>query len=343
MKKNYYDILGVDKNASQDAIKKAFRKLSLKWHPDRQSGKSGKERKEAEEKFKEIGEAYETLSDPQKRKRYDNPGFSGFKDFFGGGFHHTWNGWNTTADWAKTIQPGSNCTATLNLNIEDFYNRGKKKVVFIKQFRCKTCNGAGGEGVKTCPHCNGTRIITETNQQGNMFFQNTYPCPYCSGTGKIVEHRCADCSGTGLIGKLYEETIDLSELEIWHIIKDGINLNFNGKGSESKDKDGPNGNLIVTVNHEYDHNIYNINGETGDVEQKLYIDWKDVLLGDKVVLDMPGGHKMKVTIPECCEIGKKLRLGGKGINGADYYICVIPKFPEKLTDKEKELILKLKQ
>lgn len=345
MAKNYYDVLGVAKNATQDEIKKAFRKLSLKYHPDRQSGKSEKEKKEAEEKFKEIGEAYDTLSDQEKRRQYDNPGFDGgFGDFFNHGFGDPgdiFGGFRHGPVRNMEDMYGKDCKTKVDLGIDDFYFRGIKDAVFLKQVRCSTCDGKGGEGVETCPYCHGTGMVTESRQQGNMFFQSSHPCPHCQGSGKTIKKKCASCSGTGFIGKMWKESIDLSKIPVEYLIQDGININVGPKGSESKDPSGRNGNLIVTLHHTYDKSIYNIE-ENGSVVQKVDVDWKSAILGDKIILDMPGDHKMKVTIPECCDPGRRLRIPGKGINGADYVLDVNVKFPKSLDKETKKAIQELK-
>lgn len=340
MAKNYYDVLGVQKGASKDDIKKAFRKLSLKYHPDRQSGKSDEEKKEAEAKFKEIGEAYETLSDDKKRQEYDNPGFSGgFSDFFNSGFNPFGGGFGARARNMEDMY-GKECRATIDLDIDDFYFKGIKSIAYLKQVRCTTCNGAGGEGVESCPYCGGTGMITESRQQAGMFFQSSHPCSYCKGTGRTVKKKCASCSGTGFIGKMWKEDIDLHKIPTEYMLQDGININVGPLGSDSKDPSGQNGNLVVTLHHTYDKSKYKIE-ENGTVVQKLDISLKDALLGNKVIVSMPGNHKMKMTIPECCDPGRRLRINGKGIDGADYIFEVRPEFPKELTKEQKEAVEKL--
>lgn len=346
MKKNYYDILGVSKDATDADIKKAYKKLALKYHPDRQNGKSEAEKKEAEERFKEINEANDTLSDPKKRQAYDNPGF--------GGFGGTWSGFGGTNDpWEEMFRMhtggksknlkeyyGDNCEAKLNVNIDDLYFRGIKSVAFLKNFRCTTCNGEGGTGVRTCPHCNGTGMVTESKQQGNMFFQSSHPCQYCQGQGKVIDKKCPDCSGTGFIGKLWKEDIDLSHIPIQYLLMDGVRIDCGHLGSHSKNPNGTPGTLYVTIQHAYDHDKYKVD-KYGNVEAKTDVDWKDVLLGNKVEIHLPD-QTMRVTIPECCETGKKLRIKGKGVAGHDYTIVINPTFPTKLDDDTKKAIKKLK-
>ena len=338
--KDYYDILGVSRDASQDDIKKAYKKIMLKYHPDRIGNKSDKEKKEAEEIVKSANEAYETLSDPQKKQEYDNPGFgSGFDpwaEFFGHSKEPSWH----TEDYRDLR--GKNCEGKLNIDISDLYFRGIKSVAYLKDFRCNVCDGEGGTGIKVCSHCNGTGMVTESRRQGNMFFQSSHPCPYCNGKGKTVEHKCAACSGTGFIGKLVSEEIDLSRIPLEYLLKDGIRIDVGPLGSESKSVNGTNGELYITVQHTYDHNKYHID-DYGNVEGKEDIDWKDVMLGGKIEINLPGNQKMRINLPECSEVGKKLRIKGKGIDGHNYTMVVNPVFPKTLDKETKKAIERLKE
>lgn len=346
MKKNYYDILGVSKDATEADIKKAYKKLALKYHPDRQNGKSEAEKKEAEERFKEVNEANDTLSDPKKRQEYDNPGFGafgGYESGFGMGGRDPWEEmFNMHGNRGTSIKDyhGEDCEAKLNIDINDLYFKGVKSVAFLKNVRCHTCNGEGGTGIKTCSYCNGTGNITESRQQGNMFFQSMRPCPYCNGIGKTVEKKCSDCSGTGFIGKLYKEDINLANIPIQYLLMDGVRVNCGQHGSDSKNPNGTPGTLYVTIQHAYDHDKYKVDS-TGNIEAKTDVDWKDLLLGNKVEVHLPN-QTMRVVIPECCETGKKLRLKGKGIDGHDYTIVINPTFPTKLDEDTKKAIKKLK-
>lgn len=340
--KDYYDILGVSRDASEDDIKRAYKKIMLKYHPDRMGNKSDKEKKEAEEIVKSANEAYETLSDPQKKQEYDNPGFgSGFNpfaDFFG---HDRSSGPSWHTEDYRDLR-GKNCEGKLNVDISDFYFRGIKSVAYLKDFRCNVCDGEGGTGVKVCSHCNGTGMVTESRRQGNMFFQSSHPCPYCNGKGKTVEHKCAACSGTGFICRLVSEEIDLSRIPLQYLLKDGIKIDVGQLGSESKSTNGTNGELYITVQHTYDHNKYHIDNY-GNVEGKEDIDWKDVILGGKIEINLPGNQKMRINLPECSEVGKKLRIKGKGIDGHDYTMVVNPVFPKTLDKETKKAIEHLKE
>ena len=185
-------------------------------------------------------------------------------------------------------------------------------------------------------------MVTESRRQGNMFFQSSHPCPYCNGKGKKVEHKCAACSGTGFIGKLVSEEIDLSRIPLQYLLKDGIKIDVGQLGSESKSPNGANGELYITVQHTYDHNKYHIDNY-GNVEGKEDIDWKDVMLGGKIEINLPGNQKMRINLPECSEVGKKLRIKGKGIDGHDYTMVVNPVFPKTLDKETKKAIERLKE
>ena len=199
--KNLYDILGVSNNASEDEIKKAYKKAAIKYHPDRQGGKSDKEKQEAEEKFKEIGAAYAILSDPQKRQRYDTYGtidedmMAGTGFDMGDIFRHMMGGFmggnfgdmfgrqrQSYPSEAKSIQ------VNIPLSIEQIFNGYSHEIEYDVDYRCKDCNGAGGTGVETCPHCHGTGMITRTQQSGFGIIQHQSPCPYCNGTGKTIKN-----------------------------------------------------------------------------------------------------------------------------------------------------------
>lgn len=352
--KDYYSILGVNRNASQDEIKKAFRKLSLKWHPDRQQGKSEEEKKAAEEKFKEISEAYETLSDKDKRAAYDNPGFSGtgnpfsdfssmfrgdpfFSDIFA---NHTGNG---TMYFA---QPGKDIVIPLTITLEDLYLRPIKEIKYTRKVRCSHCHGLGGDKVEDCPRCHGTGMITNIQRQGNMTFQTSSPCPNCGGTGKIVFGRCEHCHGTGFEEEETTQQIDLSQIPLTYLIKDGVMLFVGNFGDDSRDEKGNPGKLQLRISLQYDKSKYIING--WNIQQKIDVDVDKMLLGGEIKFTMPNKKVMKIKIKECQQDGSMLKIAGKGLTGfdafgnnkmtGDYYIELHTKIPETLTDKQKKAI-----
>lgn len=334
--KDYYSILGIDKSANQNDIKKAYKKLALKYHPDKQGGKSDDEKKEAEVKFKDINEAYSVLSDEKKRQEYDNPNmfggdFSFFNDLFGGG--PTWQS-------QHTISRGRNCNINLDVTLDDLYTKRIKQVSFLKDFRCHTCNGEGGKGKRTCSHCNGTGMITESSMRGGMFFQSSHPCQYCDGKGYTIENVCSDCYGTGIERKIHTESIDLSKIPMKYLLHDGISINLGNIGSESKDVGGQNGNLIARIVHNYDKTKYTVS-QTGEIESLIEIDWKDALLGTKLDVELPGNQKIKVSIPECCQPNQRLKIVGKGIDGANYILRMMPRFPKSLDKDTRKCLEKL--
>lgn len=354
--KDYYNILGVDKNATQDEIKKAFRKLSLKWHPDRQQGKSDEEKKAAEEKFKEISEAYETLSDKDKRAAYDNPGFARmngqgnpfgdfanmFHDdpFFGDIFGRR----SGTGNMYFT-QKGADTIVPLTITLEDLYLRPIKEIKYYRKIRCSHCHGVGGDKVEDCPKCHGTGIITEIQRQGNMTFQSSRPCPNCGGTGHIVFGKCEHCSGTGFETEQAIQKIDLSKVPLTYLLKDGVMLNVGPFGDDSKDEKGMPGNLQVKIILDYDKSKYIIDG--WNIQQKIDVDVDIMLLGGDAKFTMPDGKIMKVKIKECQQDGSILKLAGKGLSWpdqfgnttrGDYFIELRAKIPESLTDKQKKAI-----
>ena len=241
MAKNYYEILGVDENVSTDELKKIYRQLSIKYHPDRNQGD-----KEAEEKFKEIAEAYEVLSDEEKRKKYDferkmgegggfDPfsafgGFDPFSHFGGFGRHH------------KPIEKGSDIFLNVNVSLSDIYNKKHVKVSYNKNVPCHHCNGSGAEGgkVSICPICNGTGVITTTKIEGNVRYATQMPCQHCHGQGKTIDKKCKHCNGSG-----FEVTKDYLDFNIPEEAFDGANVMVEGRGDLPKSKDGIPGNLVL--------------------------------------------------------------------------------------------------
>lgn len=345
-KKSYYDILGISKDATADDIKKAYRKMSLKYHPDKQAGKTDTEKKAAEEKFKEVNEAYETLSDSSKRAEYDNPGFNfngswnGFDPFEGMKSHFGGFG-NPFGTRAATASPGNDCTANLNITLEDIYKGRDIKVSYMREERCEYCHGEGGEGVEECPYCHGTGMITEIRQQGFMTMQSSHPCPHCHGTGKIIKHKCSHCDGKGLKPNLATHVVHLSEIPIEYLLERGTRINIGRYGSQSKDQSMPDGNLILLVNLTYDTSVWAIKGK--DVYKKVKIPVVDMLLGTEIKVDLPDKSTIKVKIPECSHHGKMLRLTGKGISGTgDFYVVIESQFPEKLTKDQKKYLEKIR-
>lgn len=343
MSKNYYDILGVDKKASADEIKKAFRKLSLKWHPDKHVNDSEKDKKAAEEKFKEIVEAYEVLSDKDKRAKYDHygsvdgPDLSGFGDFggmsaddiinvfagrgfgggFGGGFGDIFG--NSSRPRQEKIVPGENKVFNMSLSIEDIMNGTSKTLEYEVNVRCDHCNGAGGSGIEDCPYCNGRGKIVEVKEDGYSIIRQSYPCPHCHGTGKKVKELCKECNGTGFKKAKRKVTVTVPKGVI-----EGNAIQFDNQGNESKNPKGPNGDLIIQFVYKFDRNKYAIrtDGRIVVVYEQVNIPYYDCILGAKKEITLPNGKKVKYDVPENTTNGQAIVLKGEGVNGNDYILMV---------------------
>ena len=337
MEKNYYDILGVKKDATTDEIRRAFKKLSVKYHPDKHINSSESEKHEAEEKFKEINEAYETLSDEQKRQEYDNPmsnfsGFGGFGDFidpfsfFGRNQHNN----------QRFVRPGQDISIGVNLNIADFYKGGSKTFKYKKNIRCGHCNGEGGE-TRVCTTCHGTGTVEHRQQQGNMISISTSPCHTCNGTGKIVTNKCGHCNGSGFKQDEKEFILNIDDLS--PSMNSGNYVIDNYGGHESKDAGGPDGKLIGRIKIDLDkYKVDSVNNVFEEVEVPYY----DMILGTDVELTLPNDKKIKITIPEESRDKQLVKSKGNGINGGDFYLCIKSKIPH-MKKNDKELLKKIRK
>lgn len=346
--KGYYKILGVSESATDDDIKRSFRKLSLKYHPDKQAGKSDAEKADAEQKFKEINEAYQVLSDPEKKSNYDKygdpeakggfnfdgggfGGFGGFpfSDFFGG----------RARNQARPAQPGSDIKMSVPLTIEEIFNGCTKKLKFDRNVRCANCHGDGGTGKKTCMHCGGTGFETVTQMTAMGMMQTTKTCSHCHGTGTTIEHTCPTCGGTG-----FKKTSTVIEVTFPAGMPDGYATVKNDQGNESKDRKGSNGDFYAIAKHTFDTNKYSVVGL--DVIEKIYIPYYDILLGCDYIVEIPNGSKKKINIESCTPEGKVLRLYREGIKGkdrvGDYYIEVHYLMPASITEEERKKLEDIK-
>lgn len=345
-RKDYYSILGVSKDATPDQIKKAYKKLTLKLHPDKQIGKSDEEKKKAEEKFIEVNEAYEVLSDPQKKEAYDNPA-SGF--FGGGADAAAWQemmnnmrshfGFGGGFSARPQAMSGEDIHMQIPLTLEEVYNGCTKKVKYRRKVRCTTCHGAGGTGAKVCEHCHGTGELRMERYQGFATFTQIQPCPYCNATGQTVEHKCSTCSGTGFIEKENIETIKFAPGT-----RERAAVGVRGAGCEAKSDKEPNGNFVCIPIYSFDRDRFAV--EDFNVVEKKKINWYDAILGGEFELELPDGKKAKYNIPECSEHESVIRIPGKGIKTGlgkgDYYILVEYDFPKSLSKVEKEALEKIR-
>lgn len=345
--KDYYDILGVSKNASDDEIKSAFRKLAKEYHPDRSKHDN------AEEKFKEIGEAYAVLSDPQKRKNYDNfgtsegfqgGGFGGFdpgdidledilRQAFGGGFggFSGFSGFNNFGGGNRSYK-GEDVIVRVNLTFEEsFY--GKEEILNIKlKETCTKCDGEGGFKPRTCDTCGGHGRVV----QNIGFFQTETTCPTCEGTGKTYTEICSKCQGS-----TYEEKQNKIKLNIPSGVDNDTKLRLRNRGNAGING-GPNGDLYVTFNVKKHPIFERIND---DLYLEVPVTVTEAVLGAKKDIPTMDG-KVRLTIKPGTQNYTKLKLKDKGFKRGnnkpgDMYAVVNIIIPRKLSKKEKDLFLKL--
>lgn len=359
-KRDYYEVLGVEKNANADEIKKAYRKAAIKYHPDKNPGD-----KEAEEKFKEAAEAYDVLSNPDKRARYDRFGhagmggasgaggfgegfggfgggfsmediFSQFGDVFGGHF----GGGFSSGGGGKRVNRGSDIRVKVKLTLQEIAEGVSKKLKISKTVACDKCGGSGAKDASsyaTCSNCNGSGYVVRVE---NTFFgrmQTQGVCPTCGGTGKVITAKCDKCKGEGTL-----RDQEVVEFKIPAGVHEGMVLTVSGKGNAAR-HGGVNGDLQVLI-EEVPHPELVRDGN--DLIYSLNISVTTALLGGKVEVPTVDG-RAKVTIAPGTAPGKVIRLAGKGIpnvNGygvGDELLVVNVHIPQKLNAEEKQLLEKL--
>ena len=351
-KRDYYEVLGVNKNASAEEIKKAYRKSAMKYHPDRNPGD-----KEAEEKFKELGEAYEVLSDDQKRSRYDQFGFAGVDPNYGGGaggysggfggfgdfgdiFSEFFGGGGRRQSTRNAPQRGENVGARLELTFEEAAFGAEKEVIATRIENCAACSGSGsadGE-VETCSHCRGTGQVRTTQNFMGMQMQSTATCPQCSGRGKIIKNPCTTCRGKGKVRRNQKIRVSVPAG-----VDAGQTVRVRGEGCVGSNG-GPNGDLMVEI-YIKRHPIFERDGV--HVYCEVPITFTQAALGAEIEVPTLDG-KVKFDIPEGTQTGKMFTLMGKGIplvnntkRRGDHRFAVVVETPTKLTREQKELLRKL--
>lgn len=352
-KRDYYEVLGVDKSVSDDELKKAYRKMAKKYHPDLNPGN-----KEAEQKFKEVNEAYEVLSDKEKRARYDQFGHAGvdpnfgagagggaygggftgdfgdlgdiFSSFFGGGFGGGGRRANPNAP-----RRGNDTAAAVNLSFEEAAKGCRKTVKVTKIENCKECGGTGaekGSTPKTCPVCHGTGQVSATQRTPFGVMQTQKVCDNCHGSGKIIDKPCHTCAGKGRIRHTVEQTVDIPAG-----IDDGQIINVRG-GGDAGANGGPSGDLRINVNVR-PHPIFEREGY--DVYCQIPITFTQAALGDEVIVPTLDG-KVKLNIHESTQPGDEFKLRGKGIQRLNYsgrgdqYVKVVVEVPKELSKAQKD-------
>lgn len=352
-KRDYYEVLEVSKNASKEDIKKAYRKKALQHHPDKNPGD-----KEAEEKFKEAAEAYEVLSDDEKRSRYDRFGHSGlgngaggfggsmtiedifasFGDIFSDAFG--FGGFGSSRRRYRTVNKGSNLRVKVKLTIQEIASGVEKKIKVEKYVACDACGGTGaqgGSGFTTCPTCRGTGQVTRVTSTFLGQMQTTTVCNTCGGEGKIVEQKCSKCYGEGIV-----KADEIIKIDIPAGVAEGMQISISGKGNAAR-RGGINGDLLVLIEEQKNPELIR---DGNDLLYNLYLNISDAALGAHVEIPTLDG-KVKIKIEPGTQPGKILRLRNKGIpnvNGygkGDLLVSINVWIPKSLSNEEKKMLQKL--
>jgi molecular chaperone DnaJ len=360
-KRDYYEVLGVSKGASAEEIKKAYRKLAIKYHPDKNPGD-----KESEEKFKEAAEAYDVLSNPDKKSRYDQFGhagmggasggggfsggfsmediFSQFGDIFGGHFgggFGGFSGFGGGSSRGRRVNRGSDIRIRVKLDLKEIAHGAEKKVKINKMVACDMCGGKGAKSeadIKTCDTCRGTGQVTRVTQTILGQMQTSSVCPSCNGEGKTLIKPCSKCHGEGLVKEMEEITFKIPAG-----VAQGMQLTVQGKGNAAR-RGGINGDLLVVIEEEENPELQR---DGNDLIYSLFISIPEAVLGADAEIPSVDG-KLRIKIEPGTQSGKVLRLRGKGlpdVNGygnGDLLVYIQVWTPKKLDKQEKEMLEKLK-
>lgn len=351
-KRDYYEVLGVDRNADAETLKRAYRKLAKKYHPDMNPGDET-----AKEKFEEATEAYSVLSDPDKRRQYDQFGFAAFEnggagaggfsgfdfsDIFGEGgfgdiFGDLFGGGRTRASGSGPKR-GASLRAVVHLTFEEAVFGCKKEIELNLKDTCRTCGGTGarpGTSPETCPHCHGTGQIRHTQQSMFGMVQNIETCPECHGTGKIIRDKCPDCHGTG-----YTSSRKKIQVDIPAGIEDGQSIRIRDKG-EPGINGGPRGDLLVQV-QVAPHPIFQRDGV--NIFSSAPITFGEAALGGDIRINTVDGDVV-YTVRPGTQTGTRIRLKGKGVPSihnsnvrGDQYVTLVVQTPTNLSREAKELL-----
>ena len=354
-KRDFYEVLGVSKGAGKDEIKKAYRQMAIKYHPDKNPGD-----KEAEEKFKEAAEAYEVLSDDQKRAKYDQFGhaglgngggfgghgmsmddiFSHFGDIFGDAFGGFGFGSSRRRGGGQRINKGSNLRVKVKLNLEEISHGVEKKLKVKKYVECKTCNGTGaknGSDLTTCSTCHGTGHVTRVTNTFLGQMQTSSVCPSCGGEGKMIVNKCTECYGEGIV-----KADDVIKINIPAGVAEGMQLSVGGKGNAPR-RGGINGDLLVVIEEEKHPELIR---DGNDLIYNLYLSIPQAVLGSAVEIPTIEG-KAKIKIDAGTQPGKILRLRGKGLpeiqgyGKGDLLVNINVWIPKKISKDEVKLFEKM--
>ena len=348
-------MLGVDKNVTPDELKKAYRKLALKYHPDRNPGD-----KEAEEKFKEAAEAYDVLSNPDKKARYDQFGHAGldgaggnggqgmsmddifssfgsiFGDLFGGGGFSFGGFGDARGGAGRATSRGSNLRIKVKLTLEEIDKGVEKKIKVNKYVACKSCGGTGARNnsFETCSHCHGTGVVTEVRRSLFGQMQTQSVCPYCGGQGRIIKDKCHECHGDGIV-----KAEDIITINIPAGVSDGMQLSMRGQGNAAPHGGVP-GDLIIQV-EEIPNDTFE--RQDNNLFYNAYITFSEAAMGGAIEIPTLNG-KVRVKIEQGTPSGKVIRLKGKGLpdlNGysrGDMLVSINVWVPKSLTKEEKSML-----
>lgn len=354
-KRDYYEVLGVSKSASEAELKKAYRKKAIQFHPDKNP-----DDKQAEENFKEAAEAYEVLSNPEKRQRYDQFGhagmggaagggfgggmnmediFSHFGDIFGGGSFFG-GGFGGGGRSSRRVNRGSNLRVKVKLTLKEIAEGVEKKIKVKKYVECNSCNGSGakdGSSFSTCSTCNGSGQVTRVQNTILGQMQTASTCPSCNGEGKMITNKCTSCAGEGIVRD--EEVISIN---IPAGVAEGMQLSVSGKGNAAR-RGGINGDLLILIQEEEHPELVR---DENDLLYNLFISIPDSILGTAVEIPTIE-NKVKVKIDGGTQPGKILRLRGKGlpdVNGygrGDLLVKINVWVPKNVSKEEKKVLEKL--
>jgi len=359
-KRDYYEILEVPKNATKEEIKKAYRKKALQYHPDRNPGD-----KEAEEKFKEAAEAYDVLSDDEKRRRYDQFGhagvgssgaggggfegfdiediFSRFGDIFGDFGFGSFGGFGRSGGSRQRVNKGTNLRIKVKLTLQEIATGVEKKIKVRKLVQCSACNGTGAKdssSYRECTTCNGQGYVTRVTRTILGHMQSTSPCPTCQGSGRIITHKCSKCSGEGVVHD--EEVISIN---IPAGVAEGMQLSMSGKGNAARNGGVP-GDLIILIEEEKHPDYIR---EDNNLIYNLIVSIPQAILGSTVEIPLIEGGKVKVKIDPGTTSGKLLRIRGKGLQEVQGYgrgdliVRVIVYIPTNISKEERKILEKLEE
>lgn len=369
-KRDYYEVLGVSKNASADEIKKAYRKKAIQYHPDKNPGD-----KHAEEMFKEAAEAYEVLSNPDKRARYDQFGMAGmngaggfggggssmsmddifsmFGDIFGGRGGGGFGGFGGFGDFggfgggrssSQRVNRGSDLRVKVKMSLKEIATGVDKTIKLHKMVACDHCHGTGSKDghTETCPTCHGSGMVVTTKRTVLGMMQTQSVCPTCGGEGRVVKNKCPYCNGDGIIRG--EEEVS------FHIpagVADGMQVTVNGKGNAAR-HGGVNGNLLVVIEEEAHPELIR---DDNDLVYNLLLDIPTAVIGGSVEVPTVDGKKVKVRIAPGTQPNKVLRVRGKGLPSVDSYgrvgnvgdllVNIGVYVPEHVSDEEKKMFEKM--